>query len=198
MGATLDQQRSALEGESHAGGQLRSPSCILAVLLMAVGLLACGSGGGTSSGDSQAAEGEPEIGGTLNLLGVGDVDHMDPNVSYYSIGYLAHRAWSRQPYSYPADPESSTTAVPDMATALPEVGSDGKTATWVIREGVQWDTDPPRQVTAEDAIRGIKINCNPAQPFGGIPDYLDLIAGLSEFCGGFVRSRPIRTPSPST
>ncbi len=52
--------------------------------------MSCGSSGSSTSGAStQPAEGEPQIGGTLNLLGAGDVDHMDPNVSYYSIGYLA-------------------------------------------------------------------------------------------------------------
>ena len=26
------------------------------------------------------------------MLGNGDVDYMDPNISYYSIGYLVHRS----------------------------------------------------------------------------------------------------------
>ena len=41
-------------------------------------------------------------GGTLNMLGAGDVDYMDPNISYYSIGYLGLRLWSRQLFTYPA------------------------------------------------------------------------------------------------
>jgi hypothetical protein len=30
--------------------------------------------------------GTPVKGGTLTMLGVGDVDYMDPNISYYAIG----------------------------------------------------------------------------------------------------------------
>jgi peptide/nickel transport system substrate-binding protein len=121
------------------------------------------------------------------MLGSGDVDYMDPNLSYYSIGYLALRAWSRQPYTYPADPQNSTKAVPDLATDMPTVTNDGKTVTITIRQGAQWDTSPPRQVTAADEIRGIKRTCNPAQPFGGLPDYEDLIVGFQAFCDGFAK-----------
>jgi hypothetical protein len=38
--------------------------------------------------------GTAERGGTLTMLGVGDVDYMDPNVSYFTIGYLNLRMWS--------------------------------------------------------------------------------------------------------
>ena len=30
-----------------------------------------------------------------------------------------------------------------------------------------WDTTPPRQITAEDEIRGIKRTCNPAMRSAG-------------------------------
>jgi peptide/nickel transport system substrate-binding protein len=151
-------------------------------------LAACSSASDDDQGSSESTTAESaQSGGTLNMLGAGDVDRMDPNVSYYSIGYLAHRAWTRQPYTYPADPAQVTTAVPDLAVALPEVSGDGLTATWTIRPGAEWNTTPPRQVTAEDAIRGVKITCNPAQPFGGTPDYLDLIVGFGEFCSGFAK-----------
>src|SRR5579862_5803973 len=46
--------------------------------------------------------GTPVKGGTLNLLGDGDVDWMDYNASYYSIGYLAQRMYLRGLYAYPA------------------------------------------------------------------------------------------------
>jgi peptide/nickel transport system substrate-binding protein len=157
-------------------------------LALTIGVVACGSDSGGSN-SSKAAD-QPEQGGTLNMLGVGDVDFMDPNISYYSMGYLALRTWSRQPYSYPADAKQSTTAVPDLATALPKMSADGLSATWTIRDGAQWDTDPPRQVTAEDAIRGIKITCNPAQPFSGTPDFSSLFEGFSDFCAGFADVKP--------
>ncbi|HEX7267413.1 MAG TPA: hypothetical protein VF256_08310, partial [Streptosporangiaceae bacterium] len=85
--------------------------------LAAIALLAaaCSSGGGTSTtggaAGSAAAAGfqglnpgssAPQKGGTLNMLGQGDVDYMDYNISYYTIGSLAQRLWVRGLYSYPA------------------------------------------------------------------------------------------------
>ena len=48
-----------------------------------------------------------------------------------------------------------------------------------------WNTSPARQVTAADAILGLKRSCNPVQPFGGLPDFESLIAGYAQFCSGF-------------
>jgi peptide/nickel transport system substrate-binding protein len=124
------------------------------------------------------------------MLGVGDVDYMDPNVSYYAGGYLAHRMWSRQLFTNPAVEGKVTTTVPDLATELPTAGNggisaDGKTYTFKIRQGAKWNTTPARQVTAADEVRGVKRTCNPVQPFSGLPDYNDLIVGFEEFCAGF-------------
>lgn len=169
---------------------------VAAIATLGLGLSACSAGSGASgakgSGTAQATanEGTPQKGGTLNMLGSGDVDYMDPNITYYSIGYLGMRPWSRQLYTYPADPANATKAVPDLATDLPKVSADGLTATMTIREGAQWNTSPARQVTASDFVRGVKRTCNPAQPFGGLPDYLDLIAGFKQFCDGFAKIKP--------
>ncbi len=164
--------------------------------LCATGLVVagCSSGGTTSSSGSSSSTEQPVSGGTLNMLGSGDVDYMDPNVSYYSIGYLGLRMWSRQLFTYPAVDGKTTTAVPDLAESIPTAGngisSDGKTYTITLRQGVKWDTSPARDVTAADVVRGIKRTCNPAQPFGGLPDYESLIAGMTQFCDGFSKVKP--------
>ena len=153
-----------------------------------VTLAACsggGSGGATPAGSSGPTEGTPQKGGTLNMLGVGDVDYMDPNISYYTGGYVAGRLFSRQPYSQSGEKGKAGATVPDLATDVPKVSADGKTASFTIREGAKWDTTPPRQITAADLIRGIQRTCNPAQPFGGLPDYQDLIVGFTDFCTKF-------------
>jgi peptide/nickel transport system substrate-binding protein len=108
------------------------------------------------------------------MLGSGDVDYMDPNVSYYSVGYLALRLWSRQLFTFPAEESETTTAVPDLATDIPTadnggISKDGKTYKVTIRQGAMWNTTPARQVTAADEVRGVKRTCNPVQPFGGTP-----------------------------
>ena len=59
------------------------------------------------------------------MLGTGDVDYMDPNISYYTTGYLALRMWSRQLLTYPAIPGQTTSIVPDLATAVPTTSNGG-------------------------------------------------------------------------
>jgi peptide/nickel transport system substrate-binding protein len=129
--------------------------------------------------------GTPVSGGTLTMMGTGDVDYMDPNVSYYSIGYLGLRMWSRSLYTYPAVESQTTTVVPDLATAMPTITDNGLKYAVTIRSGAMWDTTPPRQVTAADVVLGVKRSCNPTQPFGGEPDYSDILAGYSTFCTAF-------------
>ncbi len=159
--------------------------CALALLTAA-----CSSTGG--SGGSSSSTETAVRGGTLNMLGAGDVDYMDPNVSYYSVGYLALRLWSRQLFTFPAVNGQTTTAVPDLATDIPTaanggISSDGKTYTITIRPGAMWNTTPARQVTAADEVRGVKRTCNPVQPFGGTPDFATLIEGYQSFCSGFAK-----------
>ena len=121
------------------------------------------------------------------MLGQGDVDFMDYNVSYYTIGGLGQRPWLRGLLAYPAIPGKATTPAPDLATALPTVTNGGKTYKLTIRIGAMWDTSPPRQVTAADALLGLKRSCNPTQPFGGLPDFESLIVGYQQFCNGFAK-----------
>jgi peptide/nickel transport system substrate-binding protein len=122
------------------------------------------------------------------MLGKADVDSMDYNLSYYSIGSLGLRMWARGLYAYPAVPGKTTTPAPDLATAAPVVTNRGLTYTVTIRTGALWDTSPPRQVTAADALLGLKRACNPVQPFGGITNFEDLIRGYAAFCAGFAKA----------
>jgi len=129
--------------------------------------------------------GAPQRGGTLNLLGTGDIDFMDYNISYYTIGALAQRLYQRGLYGYSAQPGHTTEVVPDLATAMPVISNGGKTYSVTIRNGADWNTTPPRQVTAADALRGLERSCNPVQPFGGLPDFEGIIVGYSDFCTKF-------------
>jgi peptide/nickel transport system substrate-binding protein len=132
--------------------------------------------------------GTPKSGGTLNVLGQGDVDYMDYNISYYSIGFLGQRMWQRMLYAYPAVPgDAAMKPAPDLATGPPVISDGGKTVAVTIRTGAQWNTTPPRQVTAADALRGLERSCNPVQPFGGLPDFETLIVGYQAFCTKFAK-----------
>ena len=117
-------------------------------------------------------------GGVLYMLGTGDVDYFDPNITYYTVGYLGVRIWTETLLAYPAIPGKTLDVVPQLATAMPTVTDGGTLYTLTIRKGVEWNTTPPRQVTAADARRGLERTCNPAEPFGGVADYEGLIAGM--------------------
>jgi peptide/nickel transport system substrate-binding protein len=164
-------------------------------------------GGGTSGSSSSSSaggglplntnpgSGSPQKGGVLHMLGQGDVDYFDPNISYYTIGQLALRPWNRQLLNFAAIPGHTTDPAADLATDVPTqanggISADGLTYKLTIRKGAKWDTSPPRQVTAADAVRGLKRTCNPAQPFGGMPDFENLIAGLAQYCAGFAKVNP--------
>lgn len=135
--------------------------------------------------------GSPRRGGTLNMLGDGDIDYMDYNASYYSIGYLAQRLWLRDLYAYPAIPGKTISIVPDLATGLPAISNGGKTYTLTIRTGAEWNTTKPRQITAADVILGMKRACNPTPThFGGLSDYEAVVVGYASFCAGFAKVKP--------
>jgi peptide/nickel transport system substrate-binding protein len=130
--------------------------------------------------------GAPQRGGTLNMVGISDVDYMDYDVGYYTTDYQVSRLTVRQLYGWPATPGHNTVAAPDLATALPVISDNGLKQTVTLRSGVMWNTSPPRAVTAADVVRGIKRACNPSPvSFGGMADFEATIKGLSEFCAGY-------------
>ena len=172
----------------------RRLAAVATVCTASLGLAACATNTGTTTGTS-GTSGAVAKGGTLNMLGAGDVDYMDPNISYYSVGYMALRLWSRQLFTYPADrgPDHHGGAGPGDGPAhrgQRRISADGKTYTITIRQGAKWNTTPARQVTAQDMVRGVKRTCNPVQPFGGMPDFADLIVGYQSFCDGFAKVGP--------
>jgi peptide/nickel transport system substrate-binding protein len=169
------------------------------VVLMLAGV-ACSGGAPASSSPPPAGaslstgqqalnpgSGTPRRGGTLNMLGIKDVDFMDYNLTYYSAGVLGLRMWARGLYSYPAVSGKTTTPAPDLAAAAPVVTGNGLIYTVTIRGGAMWDTNAPRQVTAADALLGLKRACNPVQAFGGVTDFETLIRGYAAFCRGFAK-----------
>ena len=176
----------------------RGYGAVVGLAALALAVAACGGSSTAKPGTSPTGTtagfqglnpgtGTPKKGGTLNMLGQGDVDFMDPNISYYTIGGLAQRMWIRGLYAYAAIPGKTTLPSPDLATAAPTVSNGGKTYAVTIRTGAMWDTSPARQVTAADALLGLKRACNPVQPFGGLPDFETLIVGYQAFCTSFAK-----------
>lgn len=160
----------------------------IAITAALAGLSLAAAACGTTSPPATGG-GTPVKGGTLTLLGKGDVDHLDTASAYYTVSYTLERAFTRQLVTYPAsnDFKHATTVVADMATQVPTesnggISKDGKTYTLHIKKGVKWDTTPARQVTAQDVLLGFKRLCNPASPVGAPGYYETTIVGFKDYC----------------
>jgi len=154
-----------------------------ATVMLLIGTTACSS--------SETAE--VTKGGTLKVLGAGDVDHLDPALAAYVPSTSVMRAISRQLISYKTVDDDQERIAPqgDLATEVPEPTNDGLTYTFDIREGAQWDApDGARQIVAEDFVRGLKRLCNPVQSSPLLTYFTDAIKGMDEFCVGFAEVAP--------
>jgi peptide/nickel transport system substrate-binding protein len=175
--------------------QLGAVAAALSLLALGCGSSKSSSSGGSSGGATAGVglqinnpnnKGTPIKGGTLTALGTSDVDNaLDPNIGYYTLDYDAYLLYERNLYTYPSVQGQTFTLAPDLATALPKITDNGLKYAVTIRKGAMWNTSPPRQVTAADVIRGVKRSCNPTDPFGGQPDFSDILAGYQTFCTGF-------------
>ncbi len=168
-------------------------------VLTAAGLAACSSSsnspGAKGSGNSAGAG---VYGGTLRIIAASGPDHMDTVSAYYTADYELLRAYTRQLVSYPsvnystpgdAGWKATVTITADMATAVPTqanggISADGKTYTFHIKPGVDWNSTLPRPVTSQDFIREFKAFCNPAPGgfVGNISYYQSTIAGMMAYC----------------
>jgi peptide/nickel transport system substrate-binding protein len=161
-------------------------------ILLATALTACGT-----SSPSTPSSGRPAYGGTLRVITDGGPSYLDPVPAYIYVDYELEHAYARQLLSYPDVPDltttsgaawaEATTVVPDMATEVPSVGNGGISDhglvyTFHIRAGIDWNSSPPRQVTADDFIREFKAFCNPVAPVGNPLYFNTTIAGFSGYC----------------
>lgn len=164
-----------------------------AALAAATSLAACGG----SSSSSGAAPGKPTSGGTLRIVANGGPSqNLDPVPSYTVANYILEHVFTRQLLSYPTVDVTGLSGpswnrsiglVPDVATAVPStanggISANGLTYTFHIRSGADWNSTPPRQVTADDFIREYKAFCNPVSPVGNIGYFTSTIAGLAAYC----------------
>ena len=155
------------------------------------------SGSGSSSTGPQAVaagfqalnpgSGSPQRGGTLNMIGISDVNYMDYDTAYYTTDIMVMRIMERGLFGWQAVPnQKNIQPAPDLATGMPVVSDNGLKQTVTIRSGVMWNSNPPRPVTTADVVRGIKRGCNPSPvAFGGMADFEATIKGLSAFCAGY-------------
>ncbi|HEY3880436.1 MAG TPA: ABC transporter substrate-binding protein [Trebonia sp.] len=154
-----------------------------------------GSGSTVAAPATTGTSGTPQSGGTLNVVAASGPDHMDTVQAYYTADYELERIYARQLVSYPSEPYDSTssaawktdvTPVADAATEVPTAANGGitdggKVYTFHIKPGVDWDTTPARQVTADDFIREYKAFFNPVSPVGNPGYFESTISGLTAY-----------------
>jgi len=169
---------------------------LAAAVLAAAALAACSSSSSSSTGaSSSASTATPVAGGTLNIVSASGPAHIDTVPAYYTVDYQIEHATTRQLLSYPTEPYTSFTSpgwiaditpAADAATEVPTVANGGitnggKTYTFHIKPGVDWNTTPPRQVTSQDFLREFKAFFNPVSPVGNPVYYESTIAGLTAY-----------------
>ena len=190
-----------------SGGMVMKPVskrfAALAVAALAAGMVtACTS----SSGSTASSGGTPVSGGTLNFVAAGDVDHLDTLSAYYLPTFQLEVAFTRQLVSYwPSNHRArAITIAPDVASTVPTasnggITNGGKTYTFRIRSGVDWNSSPPRQVTSADFLREFKAMCNPVFPVGNQLYYVPVIAGMSAYCDQYAAAfKNSKSPTASS
>jgi len=131
---------------------------------------------------------DAQPGGTLRVLGTAEVDRFDTVPPATADTGSFFRATTRQLINFAAstDPQEQIAPQADLADSVPVPTDDGKTYTFKLRQGANWDAPGgPRQIVAADVERGFMRLCNPSIPAPAVSYFEDLIVGFADFCAGF-------------
>ena len=131
--------------------RLRFAVVAVLVVLASLAVAACGSSDNSSStGGSATTKKVPtgQKGGSVTALASGDVDYMDPGQQYYTFGYQVGYSVNRPLYYF--SPEDSSKQIPDLATAAPDIASNGKSLTIKIKPNVKYAPPVDRAVKCDD------------------------------------------------
>jgi peptide/nickel transport system substrate-binding protein len=122
----------------------------LTALLMAAPLVlaACsgsGSGGSVTAPSHATVDNRPvKDGGTLTVALSTDPDALDPTTSTTLVGREVFASTCQKLY----DINAQSQLVPQLATALPQMAADGKTATIKLRTGIKFNDGTPFNAAA--------------------------------------------------
>jgi peptide/nickel transport system substrate-binding protein len=207
---------------------MQSRSRLLGVFLpgllavVSIGLAACGSsskssssgsssGGSSSSSSSVSAEvakfaplvkapADAKKGGTLTLIGKGDVDYIDPGATYSQWGLVVHWAADSPLVGWP--PNDTSAPVPELAASQPVISDGGKTITFKIKPNIHYS--PPlgggagwsNPVVSQDVKYAMDRGLMPGVPNGYLPLYGADLVGLSQAMAA-VKKDPTKAPTIS-
>jgi peptide/nickel transport system substrate-binding protein len=154
----LASRTAILRDEGGEGGMTRL--CVAALCAAAMVAAGCGGDNEKSTGGSTGAPtGKAKTGGNLTVLYNGDVDYVDPGVTYYQYGFNVAYMTQRPLYSY--KPGNATAAVPDLAAGPAKISNGGKTVTVKIRNGIRFSPPVNREVTSADVKYALERGYNP-------------------------------------
>ena len=160
--------------------------------------------GATGDTSATGATGELQPGGTVELAMLGDVSAaFDPQKEYYSVTWECYRCCLLRTllsYNGRTTAEGGAELQPDIASALPEVSSDGLTYTFTLKSGINYgDPFGDVEVTSGDIVRALERDADPNASVGGYNFYYSIIDGFSDFGEGKADSiAGLETPDDST
>jgi peptide/nickel transport system substrate-binding protein len=100
------------------------------------------------------ADAQGRQGGQVTMLWAGDVDSIDPGVTYINYGSMLAIATQRPLFTY--RPDDVTQPVPDLAAAAPVVSADGLSVTVRLKAGIRFSPPVNREVTSADVKYAIE------------------------------------------
>jgi peptide/nickel transport system substrate-binding protein len=163
---------------------------IAVVAVLGIVAAACGGDDGGGGGGNQPSSAEPQSGGTLKMGSPSEPNSAawDPAKEYYQVSFeFSKCCLLRTLYSTNGKPtdEGGSELLPDLAADQPEISSDGLTWTIPIKQGVKYA--PPFEttdITAQDFIRAMEREADPAASAGGYSFYYSAIKGFDDFGAG--------------
>ena len=131
-------------------------ACVAAAFVIGVGLLATAAFAASSGRHAGIKEG-----GTLRVnISNSDVQSIDPAIDYEFLGWPLEAATCLKLVNYPDKPlPQGAVLYPEAARSMPTVSADGKTYTFKIRSGFQFNTG--EAVTAQTFANVINRDLNP-------------------------------------
>jgi peptide/nickel transport system substrate-binding protein len=165
-------------------------------------LVVAGCGGDDSSSEKPAQSDntgsqEAKKGGDLTVMYAGDVDFIDPGITYYQYGFLVAYATQRPLYSF--KPDDAINPEPDLAEGPPEIASDGKSLTVKIRKGVKFSPPVNREVTSADVKYGLERGFLKTVNGPYVGAYMSDIEGVKAYQDGKAKEiSGITTPDDQT
>jgi len=172
---------------------MRRPGLWVSLLALAAGtvMLAAGCGNSSGGGDTGGGTNQGGIasvahvnGGTVKAVLHGDIDYIDPALTYYQSGWQIEYATCVKLLNYPDQAgDAGKQLVPEAASALPTVSSDGLTYTFTVPAGkYKFNTGEP--VTAKTFQYTLERDLNPKQAsFFGSFFLAPYIVGADTFKG---------------